>query len=396
MMSLATGALLVLLLQGCSKSIDARQSTTINGLVYKINDSDPFTGTLTNYPISIAGVLALGSCEIKVKDGLADGLTTCKSTAGVKLSDTNFQAGRKDGTERKWDARTEKLISEVEWKDGQLDGLSQQFNPDSGSTVSKTHWSGNKKDGRQQAWDASGQTLLVDLNWEDGKQTGFSRVDGREQSYKDGLFDGVQRLNLLKSSGGTYYLAYEHSYKDGKLDGVSQDWDEAGHLLSKKVYADGIVQSFLKQAWRGEVQIVKVFAVNPTNDPQASISFSPQNGMVTDGEEQRWGRTGHLYYDVLWDKGKPIKGFLENWNNDTIGSSVAGVTDPDQSADLLKDGVEKQYDDSGNLAYSVTWKSGVPIELWKNQGGVMVKIDPIDPDSREVRQHTFLVQGIQF
>lgn len=42
----------ILFLQGCSNEIDARQTEVNNGLIYKLHESEPFTGKLANYAFS--------------------------------------------------------------------------------------------------------------------------------------------------------------------------------------------------------------------------------------------------------------------------------------------------------------------------------------------------------
>src|SRR4051812_46490807 len=84
-----------LFLQGCSEKIDARQTETANGLLYKLHDSEPFTGTITNYPIN--EFLNLGTCKVQYKKGLPDGTMTCETTDGAKLAEIEFKGGVKSG-----------------------------------------------------------------------------------------------------------------------------------------------------------------------------------------------------------------------------------------------------------------------------------------------------------
>lgn len=126
--ALSAIAVASLSLSGCfTEEIDKRQTQEIQGLLYKIHADDPFTGRVVNYPMSVLGLFSVGSCEVDFKKGLPDGEMRCSDNSGQLVGVGHFKAGKRDGEEEKFDAKTGKKTAEGNWKQGQQDGLQEQF-----------------------------------------------------------------------------------------------------------------------------------------------------------------------------------------------------------------------------------------------------------------------------
>jgi antitoxin component YwqK of YwqJK toxin-antitoxin module len=246
-------ALIALSLEGCGEKIDARQTQYVQGLVYKLNSSEPFTGAVINAP-SIGQKslrnLGVGNCTIKFKNGMRDGTSTCISESGVKVSEIELSADEMNGTQKQWD-QSGNLILDMKWKNGQPDGLEEDFNS-AGKRIAKIHWSNGVKEGNEKGWDAAGEKLIVDLDWEDGKATGFQTVFDmpgggyHEYNIKDGAFDGVQKEHSTDLHDGTY-LSKVENFKKGKADGLSQRFNEDGKLSSETSYKNGQLDGLTKK-----------------------------------------------------------------------------------------------------------------------------------------------------
>ena len=106
-MSLRNVALLCLsglLLQGCHREIDARQAHLEQGLIYKKDASDPFTGTLVNVGPNELGreygahsLTFEGNCSVPVKDGMFNGVAICKNAQAKQIAEVTYNQGHQDG-----------------------------------------------------------------------------------------------------------------------------------------------------------------------------------------------------------------------------------------------------------------------------------------------------------
>lgn len=275
--------LIALQLQGCGTEIDARQTQEINGLLYKLNDNDPFTGKVTNYPLP--GFLSsLGSCTLQVKKGQLDGTFTCISTAGVKLAEIEYKDGAKNGLEKTWDSATSNLKSKVEWKNNRKDGLEESYDPNNKNVKSQINWANGIKNGSEKNWESDGKTLYVDLNWKDGKKTGFVKSINQyaatfegpydeEYSYKDGLLHGIQRHYGVGEYTRKMYVRSQTNYAEGKPDGLYQEWDENKKLILERQYKNGVFISENKV--NSPVQ-----EINSTNAPSQGAPAAPVPAVV--------------------------------------------------------------------------------------------------------------------
>lgn len=211
-----------LLLCGCTESIDARQTQVINGLIYKRNASDPFTGTLKNYQ----GMARYASgceepTEVPVKDGLFDGEITC-TKQGKKSAELAFNEGKKHGDWRVFD--------------------------DKGEVFARVGWDNDRKDGVEKIYGLNRlnpSEPVRDLVWKNGKQTGTVFDDGSFMMfrYRDGVQDGEQ-VEYSVHDGSRLYLAKRMNYSNGQQQGVTQIFNWRGQLIREEIYERGDRVSF--------------------------------------------------------------------------------------------------------------------------------------------------------
>lgn len=197
----------LLVMQGCSQEIDSRQVHVEQGLIYKKDATDPFTGTLTNVGPSQLGreygaqfLPFEGSCTVPVRDGMFDGLASCKNAAGKKVAEVTYSQGHQDGALKVWAPDTDNLMVSLTVRDGVADGVMERYNPKTGKIISRIAYSAGKKSGEEKRWDVTGETLLTDLTWEKGAQTGVYRYGDREEHYKSGARDGIWKTCPLNRS----------------------------------------------------------------------------------------------------------------------------------------------------------------------------------------------------
>lgn len=345
---------IVVLLQGCGEKIDARQAQSINGLVYKINDSDPFTGTVTNFSVPTGWVTGC-SGEMPFKKGLQDGTFTCYAN-NKKIMEIELKEGKRNGITQIWDDKTGNIVAKIDWKNGEKNGLEEHTNPTTKKVISQINWENNIKNGSEKVWDADGNTLLTDLNWKDGKQSGFDNRGEFHINFKDGLWDGVRQHFAIGSYSQKYYLSSEEHFAAGRCDGLSREWDEYGNIQEESTCKNGIVQSITKQKWdKNKRLLIKVSGINIDNNADRKL--------VKDGKEQHWSEDdGHLIFLVDWEKGRPRKGFAEAWDGHKLMGSYTGVPNAEGDS-LVKDGIEKVWDNNGRLRYEIKWEKGVAASM---------------------------------
>jgi hypothetical protein len=249
----------LLALQGCSQEIDARQARVEQGLIYKKDASDPFSGTLTNVGPNEVGreyggnfLPFEGGCTVPVKNGMFDGLVSCKNSKGKKIAEVTYSHGHQDGAFKVWAPDTDNLMLSMAVRGGFPDGVMERYNPKSGKIISRIAYAAGKKSGEEKRWDITGETLLTDLAWGNGSQTGVFRYGENEEHYKAGVRDGIwkmcqlnrsvppERLQANYSKAQAYYGMAEQLGGTYFLPALVDS--PTGVECTEKVYKDGIEQ----------------------------------------------------------------------------------------------------------------------------------------------------------
>lgn len=155
----AAAAMLALtgLMTGCSSDIDAAQTMQTDGVLRERASGEPVNAVVRNLPSAqVAQTSVPGLCKAPFKNGLLEGRVLCTVAGGNRLASSEWQSGRKHGTETLWYGRTGHLASRSEWRDGRRHGLQEQYDDNGALTVS-ARW----EQGRllsEQRWDTQAPT----------------------------------------------------------------------------------------------------------------------------------------------------------------------------------------------------------------------------------------------
>lgn len=286
LMRCLTFVIIAFAVQACGQKIDARQTQTKQGLIYKMNADDPFSGTVTNVPsIGQKSVRKYGhgNCTLKFKNGLRDGMSSCIAENGTKVSEIEFTADEMNGIQKQWES-SGTLVLSMRWKNGQPDGLEEVFDPSTGKRVVVRNWSNGVQEGEEKGWDSTGEKQLTDLIWKNGKATGFQTVYNlpgggySEYNLKEGLRDGIQKTYATNGIGGGIHLWKIETYKAGKLEGLRQEFYDNGKIASEMNFRNGELDG-LEKKYRldsgGQEQCLdaKIAAFRNENGAEAIVSI---------------------------------------------------------------------------------------------------------------------------
>jgi len=266
----------ILLLAGCSKVLDYRNAEVVNGKVYAQGDNSPFSGNLTNVPmttitnsqpgfvkveravesasfyaeapnppvtITHLGIPAvIFVCDAHIKGGLLEGNSTCMNrqsdTARVKMS---FSEGMLNGSFHYYDETGKTLLSEASFKSGNPDGTQKVYSPISSNLLLSVPWVGGVISGTEKGYYGSTgkQALESFLNDEgklDGKLTEWS-PDGtliHQVTYANGQKDGIEET-FFPDTGK---LQQHSEWKNGNGNGSDSTYDKQGNVVSSAHYID--------------------------------------------------------------------------------------------------------------------------------------------------------------
>lgn len=343
-------------LTGCfTEEVDKRQTHEIQGLLYKIHADDPFTGRVTNYPMSVLGLFSVGSCVIDFKKGLPDGEMRCSDNAGQLLGVGHFKAGKRDGEEEKFDAKTGKKIAVASWKQGLQDGLQEQFNPENGERILEVNYTAGKKDGRERAWDGQGKELIAELEWKNGKQSGFDNRGTDHRTYLNGQYHGPQKQFSL--DGKRFYVAYEENYQNGEHHGTQKHFDARGNVIELSEFDQGklLARTIDKYNYDGQhLHHVSRLAI------KEDVNEFDASDLSNDGEELYWDDKGQLIRELEWSRGKLVSAIATVWAGGKKVSQFEGVARGgyDHQQYVVKQGQERLYDDTGTLQAIIIWNAG--------------------------------------
>ncbi|MYM32093.1 hypothetical protein GTP58_27550 [Duganella sp. CY15W] len=252
-------SLSIILLQGCSREIDARQAHVERGLIYKKDASDPFNGTLTNVGVTDVGKRYAaqygawaGSCKVPVSDGQFDGTAVCQDANGKKIGEFTYSKGQIDGPLKMWASDTGNLMMAATIHGGVPNGVEERYNPKTGKIISRINYSAGQKVGEEKLWDITGDTLLTDLVWENGRKTGVSRSGAYEEHYVAGTYDGTWKTCELSPAvtgeKRRAYFAKAQLYPamaqqlGGTYFNAAMVDDPADVICKEKVYKNGVEQ----------------------------------------------------------------------------------------------------------------------------------------------------------
>lgn len=345
------------LITGCnSAEIDFRQTESTNGLIYKLYESDPFTGRINNIPSSLLEANVRGLCDVAVINGILNGEAFCHSEHGKKIAKISFTNGKKHGEDKRWNIDSGKLLQEFNWALGLKEGTQKLYDPNTGALVYEATMTQGRLNGSEKQWTADGKTLIKDLLWANDKQTGFDKTSDTHFKYKNGRFHGL--ITHYAAYQEKTVIAYEDEYNDGLKNGTHKRYNFDGKLIEESNYKDDVLISKLEQEWDKDTIIKRSFQVSTGEPPRSMYEDTP---MVYDGIQIYCTQYDSHCYEINWSMGKPLSGtfkFIPNDESYASPFSYKGVPSSDGSH-LVKEGVERFHD--GKEWIEVTWKSGSPI-----------------------------------
>lgn len=360
--NVAIGAigLAILSLTGCKEEIDARQTQQVQGLLYKVRADDPFTGRVTNYPMSVLGILNVGSCTIDFKKGLADGDMKCSDNAGKLVGTGEFKAGLQDGKAERFDPTTGKKTVIEHWKSGRKSGVQEKFNAQTGERVLEVSYSEGRQDGRERAWDSTGKEKIVDLEWKNGLQSGFDNRSGQHRNYVNGKKHGLQKDFSI--DGNRIYVASESNYDNDLMDGVQKRMDARGNVTELSFFEDGEIRSRTVDEYNSTGQQVHHYT------GVAILKGASQyiaSDLSKDGIEKYWSDQGHLIRELHWNKGVLQRAVATVWAGGKEESHFqgVGVSTSLPTQDVVKHGQERVFNDNGELQIVIFWNAGKPAQI---------------------------------
>lgn len=201
-----TAILAAVIAVGCGqKVLDFRNVEISNGKIYSRGANTPFTGSVTNVPMSTIRVAAIrpmiesltnvtkeqiysqvflasalgavmGSsqgglmCDVALDEGLLDGDVKC-SVQNTPVFQVAFSKGTMDGKLVMSDPRNGKTAAEATMKQGRLHGKSAIYDASTGKVLNAAHWENGVTNGPEQMWDREGR-LVYKATFVNGKYEG--------------------------------------------------------------------------------------------------------------------------------------------------------------------------------------------------------------------------------
>nr|WP_290697389.1 hypothetical protein [Halomonas sp. UBA3074] len=356
----------VLLLSGCGQEeISYRQLESYNGLSYKYQETEPFSGVVTDYPMNFLGVMTVGSCRLEMEKGVPSGSFECSNTAGARVAAGHTLAGKLDGVLKVWNPSNDQLISQSEFHNGHKNGEFTEYNPANGQLVKQVDYVNDQIAGEYKEWLPNGD-LLTDLVFENGLQSGFqgSYDYGHVHlltHYQNGQRHG-EYINYNPDGSFNTITNYDNGRQHGdvvKYNELGEPYVSAKYVNGEKTYEHDIDYNSDGSVYR---QVTRVLVGEP--DPS---DYYPD--FVKDGVEERFYSNGDLEFRVNWDKGVLLDAvrIIKSYPDREFLTEVKGVAKG--GGHIYKDGPEKHYFSSGIDYYAmIDWSAGdmVSCELYRD------------------------------
>lgn len=364
-------AAVLLLLSGCNKEeISNRQLESYNGLSYKYQEKEPFTGVITDYPMNFLGVMSVGSCRLEMEKGLPSGSFDCHNNAGKKIASGNTLAGKLDGVLKVWHPSNDQLVSQSEFSSGRKNGEFTEYDPASGQLIKQVNYVNDQLVGKYQEWLPNGD-LLTDLTFKNGYiDSGF------QGSYDFGFVHLMVNYQNGKRHGE--YINYRSkgevdtitSYVDGIKHGDVISYNHKGVPHVKERYVDGVKTYEHKIHYKNDGSISRQVTYVLADEPGPATYYED---MVKDGVEEKFYPNGDLEYRINWDKGTVIDAvrIIKSYPEMKFLTEVKGVGEGNS---VVKDGPEKHYPDPRRENYyeMIEWEVGEMVSCESYRDGQKV------------------------
>lgn len=419
--------LVVIGLSGCGKEVDYREIQTVNGLMYKLNDSDPYTGIVKEDPLlmseihedsftykAILDVQSGAICDSEVVRGKYDGEKVCQ-LKGNKVAEIEYKNGLLNGIRKLWSDKNGKLIFETTFKDGKKNGENIIYNPETGEKAVVENYAAGKLHGQQKIFMANEiknpvllklfapDDVISDLDWKDGKKTGktftfltagIEEKDGGksgfvgkgmiiEENWKAGLQDGSKKVYLFSADNPKdRTLRNESAFKEGKPIGTHTEYYSGDQILRQKEYDDdGVPKGGFERSYDNGKVLSEVALVPVPSEGEIIFRKNGRESTVfgDDRSEITW-KNGYIMEKTT----KKTKGGVPVSESRRVikkNSSTGEAITPDinileQEYRLVLDGSQKEYSD-GKLLYEDIYDNGKETSkkmyTYKNDGVSCVK-----------------------
>ena len=193
-----------------------------DGVMYSNTSMEPFSGRMksgsgdTEYIYSYRNGLLDGLNVVysngRVKEighwekGLQNGLFSMYTTSGILVDYAYFSKGERNGLTRQFDAESGSLLCEGNYKDGLLDGKWVWYYPDGKSILMEQTYSNGMLQGMAREYYDNGQ-LHIDMNYIDGEPSG---------SYKSYYPNGNINVDGFLENG-SYSIDTKFYSEDGSI-----------------------------------------------------------------------------------------------------------------------------------------------------------------------------------
>ena len=198
-----------------SETIQQHQLVEKDGLVYKKDSTQPFTGSIMdvydNFQIMGTGTY---------KDGKREGMWISFWKNGNIQGEGKFKDGKPNGLSESF-YENGQLKERKTYKEGKEEGLVEQFN-ENGQLEYKGNYKNGEQHGLSEWFDKNGQ-LEYRGNYKNGEQEGLHETFRDDGQYERRIINGNYSYedhgySVFVTSGGEYYLdLYEVFDKDGEL-----------------------------------------------------------------------------------------------------------------------------------------------------------------------------------
>ena len=131
----------LMLIVGCSKTIDVDKLVERGGLLYEVNSDKPFSGEGVSYYSN-----GQKKSEVTFKDGKEDGLSSSWWENGQKKSEVTFKDGKEDGFFTYWYENGQKEY------EGTYIWMSEQYSGLKRFTKSSKRWDQDGKITMENGW----------------------------------------------------------------------------------------------------------------------------------------------------------------------------------------------------------------------------------------------------
>lgn len=313
--------------------------------------------------------------ELNYVDDALDGLQTYYYLNGNKSEETHYKAGVRNGAST--DYYENGMVKAIgSYKDGELDGLLRTFSP-FGAKICELTFAMGKRQGVMQCFYANG-TMSSENFYEAGELHGTSTVKNQLGDitgvfvYKNGLLDG----DYIEYFDGKV-LKSKSTYKDGVIGDVRTTYYENGQVKSVENFVNGKYSKNTTYFANGSLSTI--YSYDSDEKLQNVAYYNTQNKIYFEEEYDK----GLLKKAYQYNQDSPNKVAVDFKKNPFILKNLFGITvakgkmENGKNVGLweyysqngvlksienfkngLKEGIQKDYDMSGELSATYHAENG--------------------------------------